>query len=266
MGQRQAEVADKLLKFARENWIMFAGLCAGGWAAFQFASSRAIPFNISLDLATDIDTRFKNDQAAASDARPALPVRINVSIENKSDWRELTILNPVWIAYGYRLGTQVDSKGAPAKGIDYAELLRRINTASELEASGLADASGVGDRRLLDYSYTKEPIGAGSLLGDGEIKPRERLSAQHILPVAKGNYDFVQVRAYVPTQNREASPKRFNARLILLGRRYGYEPQVLFCIEEGSHCRTLNREDPQPRGGQIHSSVSEIWLGKAASQ
>ncbi len=42
------------------------------------------------------------------------------------------------------------------------------------------------------------------LLGDSEIKPKETLRTKYILPVLKGEYDFVQIRAYVPTLNQNA--------------------------------------------------------------
>ncbi len=62
----------------------------------------------------------------------------------------------------------------------------------------------IGDRRLLDDSDLKEVNGSGMLLGDSEIKPKETLGTQYILSVLKGEYDFVQIRVYVPTLNQNA--------------------------------------------------------------
>ncbi len=65
------------------------------------------PFIISVALASEIDQNVKNDLAASPDAKQALPIAIKINVENKSDWRELAIIDPAWVAYGYRLGSPV---------------------------------------------------------------------------------------------------------------------------------------------------------------
>jgi hypothetical protein len=266
MGIRQAEAADRALKFIRDNWIVIGGLVAAGWTIFQFISNRAIPFNVSVGLAANIDRTTKNDDVAASDAEPVLPVTINVNVENKSDWRELAIRNPVWVAYGFRLASPVNDKGERVAHIPSSEVMSRINQAFASDSYLKNAANSVGDRKLFNHSYTKDLIGAGVLLGDPEIKPREKLSVQQILPVAKGTYDFVQIRAYVPTLNQNPLATMYSSKLIVLGQDDGYESQMLFCIRDKDKCRLLTKKDKQPLGGQIHSSVSEIWLGKAAGK
>lgn len=266
MGTRQAEAADRVLKFMRDNWIVIGGLVAAGWTMFQFISTRAIPFNVSVGLAANIDRTTKNDIVAASDANQVLPVTINVNVDNKSDWRELAIRNPVWVAYGFRLGSPVNGKGERVDHITSTEIMTRINKAFASDDYPRNAADAVGDRRLFNHSYSKNLIGAGVLLGDSEIKPRERLSIQHILPVARGAYDFVQIRAYVPTLNQGSFASKYSSKLIILGQEYGHESQMLFCVKDKDKCRLLTSNDKQPLGGQIHSSVSEIWLGKAAGK
>ena len=70
-------------------------------------TKRSIPFNISVALASEIDQNAKNDLAASPDAKQALPIAIKVNVENKSDWREFAIIDLVWVAYGYRMGSPV---------------------------------------------------------------------------------------------------------------------------------------------------------------
>lgn len=259
MGMRQALIADKLLKLMRENWIYISALAAAVWTLYQFMNTRAIPLNVSIDLATNIDPSAKNDLPAASDAESAVPITITAIVENKSDWRELAIKKPVWVAYGFRLGAPVDGNGKQVDRITPAEMQSRINAAfaSNNKKSGV---NYIGDRRLHSYSYTKELIGAGLLLGDSSIQPRERLSSQLVLPVPRHTFDFVQVRAYVPTLY-QLSPNRYDSMLTIAERNQLYESGVLFCIKEKTECSILTK-DKQPPGGQIHTSVSEIWLGK----
>lgn len=267
MGTRQAAMADVALKFARENWIIIGGIITACWTGFQFLENRKIPFNVSIDLTTDIDPGSKEVLASGPEAKKTLPVIFKVTIENKSDWRELAIRNPVWVAYGYRLAAQVDSSGKQVKSITAEEMRRRINTSfsSNLNEKMSADASG--DRRLRDHSYVKEPIGAGTLMGDPEIKPKETLSTQHILPVAYGAYDFIQIRAYVPTLTQGKEAAGYSARLILNNAKTGRdEPQVLFCRQQEGKCSIISGMDNTPKGGQIHASASEIWLGKLSSK
>lgn len=267
MGLRQAEVADVFLKFIRENWIVIGGLFAALWPVYQFTSSRSIPFNVSINMASVIDPTAKVDAIASSDAEQALPITIKVNVENKSEWRELAIRDPSWVAYGFRLGPPVNNLGERVDRIKPADMLARVNNGFASDVNPKSAIKGVGDRRLLNYSYTKELIGAGLLLGDREIRPRETLNVQHILPVAKGVYDFVQIRVYVPTLNQEGSAvENIRAPLMVLGQNDGYEPQVSFCMIQNHVCMPLKRKDLKALGAQAHSSVSEIWLGKSAGK
>lgn len=264
MGIRQAKIADILLKLIRENWIVIGGLFAVVWPVYQFASSRSIPFNVSINLASVIDPTAIGAAIVSSDAEQALPITITVNVENKSEWRELAIRDPTWVAYGFRLEAPVNNKGERVSRITPAEMLARINNGFASDVNPKSAIQKVGDRRLLNYSYTKELIGAGLLLGDREIKPRETLNVQHILPVARGVYDFVQIRVYVPTLNQQgAAVENIRAPLVVLDQSDGYEPQVSFCITQNHGCMPLKRNELKVLGAQAHSSVSEIWLGKS---
>ena len=267
MGIRQAQVADVLLRFVRENWIVIGGLFAVVWPVYQFASNRSIPFNVSINLESVIDPMVKGDTSASSDAEQALPITIKVNVENKSEWRELAIRDPAWVAYGFRLEAPVNHMGERVNRIKPAEMLARINNGFASDVNPKSAIKKAGDRRLLNYSYTKELIGAGLLLGDREIRPRETLNVQHILPVERGVYDFVQIRVYVPTLNQQgAAVENIRAPLMVLGQNDGYEPQVSFCIVQNHGCMPLKRKDLKPLGAQTHSSVSEIWVGQSAGK
>jgi len=61
MGKRQARLANKLLHFVRENYIVIGSVVAAIWTAFIFFNTRSIPFNISVALASEIDQNAKND-------------------------------------------------------------------------------------------------------------------------------------------------------------------------------------------------------------
>lgn len=269
MGQRQAELAERLLKFSRENWIIIAGIFAGGWASgwtiFQWLSNRSIPFNVSISLASAIDSKTTEASAASSEARPAWPVSINVRVENKSGWRELAIRNPTWVAYGFRLESPVNAMGQRVNSIKPDDLVARINRGLASDVNSPGSMKAIGDRRLIEYSYTKEPIGAGQLLGDQEIKPAETLHSQLILPVARGAYDIVQIRILVPTLNQLGEGiANIKAPLQVLSRNEAYEPEVGFCRIQGRGCMPLSKQELKALGAQTHSSVSEIWLGSAA--
>lgn len=265
MGQRQSAMADKLMQLLRENWIVIGGIAAATWTFFQFINNRSIPFNVSVDLATTIEQRSKRDLTAAADAKRAIPVTVKVAVENESDWRELRIQDPAWVAYGFRLAAPADARGQATRQITPSEMQTRINQAFAGNGDPTSAINAIGDRRLLHYSYSKELIGSGLLLGDEDIKPRETISTQLIVPVAANTYDFVQIRAFVPTLSQGQRNKRFGARLIIADQKHGQEPQLLFCIKEGQRCRPLQQGESQPSGGQIHSTVSELWLGKAES-
>jgi hypothetical protein len=105
------------------------------------------------------------------------------------------------------------------------------------------------------------------LLGDSEIKPKETLSTQYILPVPKGEYDFVQIRVYVPTLNQDASKlKNIKAPLQILSQEKECKPELTFCITPQEHGHDLNvliKKQENSLSAQIHSSVSELWLGKS---
>ena len=157
----------------------------------------------------------------------------------------------------------MNSAGKQITGMKAVDTLTRINQGF---AKGIM-TSDIGDRRLLDDSDLKEVIGSGMLLGDSEIKPKETLSTQYILPVPKGEYDFVQIRVYVPTLNQDASKrKNIKAPLKIVSQEKGYKPELMFCVAPQEQCNdlnVLNKKQENSLGAQIHSSVSESWLGKS---
>ena len=85
-------------------------------------------------------------------------------------------------------------------------------------------------------------------------------SKPYILPVPKGEYDFVQIRVYVPTLNQDASKlKNIKAPLQILSQEKGYKPELMFCVTPQEQCNDLNilnKKQENSLGAQIHSSVS----------
>jgi len=269
MKKLQTRIGTTILQQIKDNWIIVAGVAAAGWTFYQFTINRSIPVNISVNLATEIDPKSKLETvAAAAEAKQAVPVKIKVNVENKSDWRELAIRDPIWIAYGFRIGAPVDSHGKPINAMKPEDLKNNINKTFGSSYNSMDHVKTVGDRRLISYSYTKELVGAGVLLGDNEIRPKETLHTEHILAVTRGDYDFVQIRVFIPSLNYSPIYEQIKAPLTIMEHIDGYEPQVKFCSlsERSDECALLSKDELQKIGAQIHSSVSEIWLGLPQKQ
>ncbi len=182
-------------KFLKENWIVIGGVLTllGGMITFLYREwyiPTSSPVNISVDLGLEVDPRSENDLLVLDRTAQVLPIKLKVTAENKSTYGKLTLLDPIWIAYGYMI---VTGQGA-TRTLSTPKIVSRINRQFAFDSNSRPLAL-----RTTPYQLSKEVIGAGKIFGNGEIRPNEIIKGDRIIPVPKLTYDFVQFRVYIPS-------------------------------------------------------------------
>jgi hypothetical protein len=184
------------------------------------------------------------------------PVRIKFSAENQNNFKQLRIVNPIWMAFGYTLEAPVDGKGIPINKSNQISPSKFASMVNETFGNSVKNSElRNGDRRLVDFAFRKELIGIGRVLGNSDITPHQILRSEYILPVPRGKYDFVHIRVMLPTvydtndSERTEAIINFNAN----DSAKNIEPQMSF----------IQDKKPLPKGkhgAQIQVSSAEIWL------
>jgi hypothetical protein len=255
----------KLIASAKSNWIAILGaigtITGGSWAVYRFYSDRTVPVNISVSLASEVDSTGKGEGgvSAMNKTIQVTPIRIKFSAENNGNFRKLKILNPIWLAFGYTLEKPVDEQGRTVDNLTRPQFAERLNMAF----GNLSNDNEMQytDRRFADFSYRKETIGAGTLLGNDDIGPHEVLKSEHILPVQRNKYDFVKIKVLVPTINNSKGAKDVKVALRLdpddkTGQVSASEPRISFF----RYGMPLSKHEASKYEAQIQTSVGELWL------
>jgi len=263
---KQKGRVGRLIDFAKNNLAILGAvgtIAAGGWTVYRFYSDRTVPVNISVSLGSEVDATGKGvgGVSAMNEAIQVTPIRIRFSAENNGNFRKLKILDPVWLAYGYTLEKPVDERGKEVKSLSPQQFADRLNSAFGSQDSENSLSIQNRDRRLADFSFRKETIGAGMLLGNDDIGPHEILRSEHILPVKRKKYDFVQIQVLVPTINNSLGAK--DVKVVLAfdpdpspGQVTGPEPRISF-YRKGM---PLSKNEASKYEAQIQTSIGELWL------
>jgi hypothetical protein len=258
MASWQRKIGHQILSIAKDNWIIIAGISFALWTSYVYWTDRSLPVKVNVMLVSQVDSLGLGEGGLAvtkSDVYVS-PVRIKFSAENQNNFKQLRIVNPIWMAFGYTLEAPVDGKGIPinkSNQISPSKFASMVNKTfgNSVKNSELRN----GDRRLVDFAFRKELIGIGRVLGNSDITPHQILRSEYILPVPRGKYDFVHIRVMLPTvydtndSERTEAIINFNAN----DSAKNIEPQMSF----------IQDKKPLPKGkygAQIQVSSAEIWL------
>lgn len=288
-----------------------AGMATAVVTVHGYLTTRSVPVNINVQLESAVlaaSTEAKLSppaQQLAADREQMLPVSFGVEVENTSSYKTLLLHNPLWVAYGWMLFNRNDyantdaASGLPLEPSEvwirrqierefgdlgfykqYLAKARKSMTTEEFnEELNLTDNSIVHDatkRRLSDHYYVRNIIGAGKLIGNPKLFPKEKVTATHIIPSVRGRYDIIEVRVIIPTTNEYRRRFLLSQRLttddvkaiMTLYEPYDRDkptnPNMYFCRPIKSYdetCELLTLQERSEMGAHIQYSFSQLWVG-----
>jgi hypothetical protein len=240
----------------KDNWLLIAGITGGVGSLFSFVylnfyKPAISPVNINVKLDMILDPRVKDDELVVGAKKQAIPVKVSISAENKSDSKSLLLKDPFWVAYGVQL-ISADEEG---NVIRPAEVHRTFNERFALNSK----ARSIG-LRMGQYKFATTMVGAGRIFGSDKIRPKEILQGERIIPVPRDTYDFLQIRIVVPTINDSDEAKKILTQAQVLG--YTSKIEAFFCkpVTKGTDCDPLTPQQAEKLDAQTTYTIGEIWL------
>lgn len=241
------------------NWQMLVGILGicGAISSFLYKDvlmPAASPVNIDVKLGMILDPQIKDDKLVSDPKQQTIPVKLKITVTNKSTHKTLLLKDPFWIAYGY----QIMPKKTPG---NYIDINHRFNERFAYNSPPRNNALRLGQYKLL-----RDIVAAGRVFGAEKIRPDETLSEERIIPVPPDNYDFLQVRMIVPTVKESSHGRDLQTEVRLDDRN---ELQFFWCDTPPMHQKTLNPSricPPLPPAevtqheAQAPFSIGEIWL------
>jgi hypothetical protein len=249
-------VTDSWIKWIKDNWLLIAGITGGVGSFFSFVylnlyKPAISPVNINVKLDMILDPRVKDDELVVEAKKQAIPVKVTISAENKSDSKNLLLKDPFWVAYGVQL-ISADEEGNVIKP---AEVHRTFNEKFSLNSK----ARSIG-LRMGQYKFATTMVGAGRIFGSDKIRPKEILQGERIIPVPRNNYDFLQIRVVVPTINDSIESKTIRTQAQLFGNTSMIEASFCNPAMKGTDCDPLTPMQAEKLGAQTTYTIGEIWL------
>ena len=244
------------IKWIKDNWLLIAGITGGVGSFLSFVylnlyKPAISPVNINVKLDMILDPRVKDDELVVKAKKQAIPVKVSISAENKSDSKNLLLKDPFWVAYGVQL-ISADEDGNVIKS---AEVHRRFNESFALNS--MARSIGL---RMGQYRFATTMVGAGRIFGSDKIRPKEILQGERIIPVLRDTYDFLQIRVVVPTIDDSDAAKKILTQAQVFGDTSMIE--AFFCnpVTKGTDCNPLTPQQAEKVGAQTTYTIGEIWL------
>jgi hypothetical protein len=205
------------------------GAILSSWTIWSFFLKEIVipsltPSNINIEahfkrlkpIQNTMDTKNSPPMANHLHSSNSIPIQLNLKVTNLGV-NSLRLENPIWMAYEVSL----DKPITDSKAIQEA-VVSQINSNLGLERKPPA-----GLFRYSSYTELKKLMGIGTVLIGGDIKPGEVIESQRIILSPKdANYDYLQVKLWVPTHKN--STKEIKVIVSTSGYPY-YHPQVQFC-------------------------------------
>jgi hypothetical protein len=264
-AHRKFTILPRVLRGIKAN-LNIIGILTIAWGVYQFQYAHSIPVNISVGVSTAVDKQEKNEDTAVSlGLKSTIPITISVNAKNQNNWREIAIRDPIWLAYGIMLGPAIDKNGKFSSKVSEETLIKKINEQCiGCRYGSTGNFQYFGEKSLLEYSYAKTFLGAGHLIGNELIKPGEEIQSKQIIVVPRGKYDYIQLRAFIPTIYQSNKIDEIRAKFQLIEDKEGrqrYEPNIIFCRYVAPNCSPISRKEADEMGGEIHSTSNELWIG-----
>jgi hypothetical protein len=198
-----------------------------------------------------LDPRVKDDELVVGAKKQAIPIKVSISAENKSDTKSLLLKDPFWVAYGVQL-ISADEEGNVIRPTQVHKTFNeRFALNSKARSIGL---------RMGQYKFATTMVGAGRIFGSDKIRPKEILQGERIIPVPRNTYDFLQIRVVVPTINDSDEAKKVLTQAQVLG--YTSQIEASFChpVTNGTDCDPLTPQQAEKLDAQTTYTIGEIWL------
>lgn len=242
------------------NWQVLAGILGicGAISSFLYKDilmPAASPVNIDVKLGMVLDPQVKDDKLVSDPKQQAIPVKLNISVANKSTHKTLLIKDPFWVAYGFAIMPK-------EKPENFIKINNKFNEKFAYNSPPRNNALRIGQ-----YDLLRDIVAAGRVFGAQKIRPNETLNEERIIPVPPDNYDFIQVRVIVPTVKESSQGKALQTEVQLLEE--SNEIQFFWCgatqkqqpgLDRVLNCSPLPPEELEIQEAQAPFSIGEIWL------
>ena len=161
----------------------------------------------------------------------SIPIQLKLKVTNLGI-HSLRLENPIWMAYGVTLDKPITDPKAIQEAVG-----------TQIDNYLGYDKESPSLFRYSSYTELKKLMGIGTLLIGGDIKPGEVIESQRIILSPKdANYDYLQVKLWVPTlksrSNDQEDNKKIKVMVLTTGYPY-YNPRVQFCSPSSRFSRTL---------------------------
>jgi hypothetical protein len=188
------------------------------WSYTEFIKPSIAPVNVSVDLSVKRDSATKDDLLVpltspesqperGKESNKVTPIMIDLEIQSKSQHRNIDVFNSIFVIYGMNVVPDSRSIQEKVKPDSIEDFFHRNVADHEKPMS-------IGLRRVKNLLVASELLSYGSLFGSTIMEPGEKLQANRIVPIPYRQYDFVQVRVYVPTGLRPSGLGAFVSSLL----------------------------------------------------
>jgi hypothetical protein len=227
------------------KWLGVAGTAiASTWTIWSFFLKEMVlpsltPSNINIEAQFK---RLRPVQAATNTidgpakannlySSKAIPIQLKLRVTNLGV-HSLKLENPIWMAYGVTLDKPITDP----------------KTIQEAVGSQIANNLGYDKEspslfRYSSYTELRKLMGIGTLLIGGDIKPGEVIESQRIILSPKdANYDYLQVKLWVPTLKSRSKEQELTKRIKVMVSTTGYpyyNPRIEFCSPGSRISRSL---------------------------
>ena len=246
------------VNWTKDNWLLIAGMTGGVWAALTFIyvnlyKPMVSSVNINVNLDMILDPRVKDDELVVEPTKQAIPVKVRISAENKSDSKSLLLKDPFWVAYGFQLISADVAGNVKNPKVVHKNFNENFALNSNARSIGL---------RMGQYQFATTLVGAGRIFGSEKIRPKEILQGERIIPVPRNTYDFLQIRVVVPTIYETTEARKIRTQAKVIGSTSIIESS--FCNPPNkvtdADCDPLTPQKAEQMGAQATYTIGEIWL------